>query len=221
MKSFEFDRITHLADKDAKRLTTDKPKVEEISLREIYLLNEQGHRVSKICGKVDEEGWPCTKSSGVGTLHEGEGRCKQHDSPDTDKKEYLGRLLETLSADSDMTEFFKKADLAEEDFFDTERLTRAVSAMLYHHISANQFNWSEKKLDRAIDLVETYRRLIDTQQKKEMGKIIATALAVWLRAVMSVIFNNVSPETYSKVVSQISSIELPPEIEAIQFEEVK
>jgi len=73
----KFEQIERLAQRDAKRLTTSPPKVEEISSREIYLLDEQERRVKRICGTMDGE-WPCTISAGSGTLHEGIGKCRRH-----------------------------------------------------------------------------------------------------------------------------------------------
>ena len=54
-----------------------------------------------------------------------------------------------------------------------------------------------------------------------MNKVLATSISLWLRGVLSVIFNNVSSENYNKIVSQISTIELPKEIQEIEFTEVK
>jgi hypothetical protein len=217
----EFDRIERLAQRDAKRLTTEKPKIEEISPKETYLLDQSGHRLKRICGKLDEEGWPCCSIAGQSTLHEGVGRCHRHESGEVGKKEFLGRYLETLSSESELTEFFKKASIAEEDFFNVETIVRMLSSILHHYITAGQFNWSDKKIDRFLDILELYRKLIETQQKKEINKLLASSITIWLRGVLGVVFNNVSPENYSKIVGQISGIELPKEIEEIQFEEIK
>lgn len=220
MNLHEFERIERLASRDAKRLVSSPPVIEEVSPKEIYLLDNNSHRVKKICGFMDGE-WPCTISAGLNTLHEGIGRCKKHEGTPTGKKEYLQRYLDTLDSDSELTQFFESASKAEEDFFSVENLARMVSGVLHHFITSAQYNWTKKDIDRFLDMIEIWRKLIETQQKKEMNKVLASSISIWLRAVLSVIFNNVSPENYSKIVSQISSIELPKEIEEVQFSEVK
>lgn len=220
MNLSKFEQLERLAERDAKRLTTSPPKVEEISSREIYLLDEQERRVKRICGTMDGE-WPCTISAGSGTLHEGIGKCRRHENSLTGKKEYLERYLTTLDSDSELTHFFESASQAEEDFFSVENLARMVSGVLHHFITSAQYNWTKKDIDRFLDMIEIWRKLIETQQKKEMNKVLATSISLWLRGVLSVIFNNVSSENYNKIVSQISTIELPKEIQEIEFTEVK
>lgn len=220
MNLSQFEQIERLAERDAKRLSSTPPKIEELSPKENYLLDEQGHRVKKICGLKDGE-WPCTMSAGYGTLHEGIGRCRKHENSLTGKREYLDRYLSTLDADSELAQFFESASQSEEDFFSVENLARMVSGVLHHFITSAQYNWSKKDIDRFLDMIEIWRKLIETQQKKEMNKVLATSISMWLRGVLSIIFNTVSSENYNKIVSQISSIELPKEIQEIEFTEVK
>lgn len=220
MNLAQFEQIERQSARDAKRLNSVPPQIEEINPREIYLLDLDGHRVKKICGFKDEE-WPCTISAGSGTLHEGIGRCRKHENSLTGKKEYLERYLSTLDTDSELSQFFTSASQAEEDFFSVENLARMVSGVLHHFITSQQFNWSKKDIDRFLDMIEIWRKLIETQQKKEMNKVLASSISIWLRAVLSVIFNSVSPENYNKIVSQISTIELPKEIQEIEFTEIQ
>lgn len=220
MNLSQFEQIERLASRDARRLNSSPPAIEELSPKENYLLDEQGHRVRKICGFKDGE-WPCTMSAGSGTLHEGIGRCRRHENSLTGKKEYLDRYLSTLDSDSELTRFFESAAQSEEDFFSVENLARMVSGVLHHFITSAQYNWAKKDIDRFLDMIEIWRKLIETQQKKEMNKVLATSISIWLRGVLSVIFNNVSSENYNKIVSQISTIELPKEIQEIEFTEVK
>jgi hypothetical protein len=219
LNKHDLQRIENGAKKDLVRANNAPPEIEEVSVKEVYLL-ENGHRTSRICGKVDEEGWPCTYEAGRGTLHVGEGRCKRHSSADVGKKAYLKRYISTLNADTDIAKFMAISNKADEDFYSTDRLVRLLDAFLQLTIHNNQYDFTEKKVNHCIDIIEATRRLIETNQKREMNKSIAIAMSVWLRGVMSIISNNVSPEAYSKIVGQMSNIEMPAEITDINFEEV-
>ena len=58
------------------------PKIERVSDKEVWLLNEKDQRVRRICGKIrvgipDE--FPCVEDAGKGTNHKGSGYCETHD----------------------------------------------------------------------------------------------------------------------------------------------
>jgi len=58
------------------------PTVETVSPFEVYLLNENGDRVRRICGAKRRnlpKRFVCTRPPGGGTDHKGSGRCKLHE----------------------------------------------------------------------------------------------------------------------------------------------
>ena len=60
----------------------DAPKIERVSDQEVWLLDVEGKRERRICGKIrvaipDE--FPCTEDAGKDTKHEGSGYCEVHD----------------------------------------------------------------------------------------------------------------------------------------------
>ena len=60
----------------------DALKIEKVSDTEVWLLDKEGKRLERICGKtrpgIPDE-FPCTEPAGKGTKHEGEGYCELHD----------------------------------------------------------------------------------------------------------------------------------------------
>lgn len=204
-----------------KKLTTPPPPIEEISSKEVYLLDANNNRLRRICGYLDKEtNWPCQRDSGEGTVHVGIGRCSSHDGG-AGQNEYMERLLSTIDKESELYDFLNDSSNANEDFFDVERLVRILDAFLNHYITTNQFNWSKKDIDRFLSILEQYRKLIDTQIKKEQNRVLSSTISFIIRAILGVIINNVSQDTYTKIVGQISSISFPKEVSDIEFEEVK
>jgi len=203
------------------KLTTAPPPIEEISTKEVYLLDENKNRLRRICGHIDKEtNWPCLRDSGEGTVHIGLGRCSSHDGG-TGQNEYMERLLKTIDSESEIYEFLSDSSKSDEDFFDVERLVRILDAFLNHYIATNQFGWSKKDIDRFLSILEQYRKLIDTQIKKEQNRVLSSTVSFIIRAILGIIINNVSQDTYAKIVGQIGSINFPKEVSDIEFEEVK
>ncbi len=218
--AINFFDIERQAGKELK-LSKEPPKIEEISSKEVYLLDDNNNRVSQICGWIDTETkWPCLRTAGEGTIHAGTGRCSSHGS-DTGESQYLDRLVDSISAESELHHFFDQANKAKDDYYDVEKLARMIGAVLQEYVNKYQFSWSEKKIDRFLSMIESWRRIVEVQQKKEQTKLLAITISTIIRAILTIISNNTSGDTYSKIVNQISNIELPAEISDVEFEEIK
>jgi hypothetical protein len=220
LSKIEFDRISGQARKEIIRTTESPPEIEVIEPREIYLL-DQGHRVKRICGRLDEYGWPCTNAAGYETFHVGIGKCSKHEGIEVGKKEYLDRYLEVLSTSAPIQKYIKLASSADKESFSGENLLRVIYALLLNHLNDAQYSWSKKESLHVLDLVDAARKLMESNSKIESQKIISTGIVIWLRSVLMTIQNSVSIETFSKIKDQILSIELPRELETIEFSEVK
>jgi hypothetical protein len=218
LNSAQLDRLTRSAQKEVVRKTKEPPVVEEISPSEIYLLKDN-HRLKRICGHTDEYGWPCTISAGHDTLHEGEGRCKKHEGRETGKKEYLDRYLNVLSNNKRLQKYFTVAHEADKDAYSADALLKLIYAMLLEHLNEAQYNWNKKEAFFVLTLVEQMRKMIETNSKVEVQKVMASGIIAWLRAVLIVIQNSVSIDTFGKIREQILSIKPPIEIEDVEFKE--
>jgi len=203
-------------EKKAEKLVI-KPVIEEVSQKEVYLL-ENNKRVRRICGKIDNK-LPCLKDAGQGTIHVGEGWCNKHET--SISKRHLDKYIKNLSKEADLQKYLKIVDKTQDDYYSTESLLKLLHSFLLIHLSKAQFEWSKKEADHAVQLIDQMRKLIDTENKKQQNKILALGIATWIRGVLDVVFKNVSIDTYSKIKDQILSIDLPQEVQDIEFEEIK
>ncbi len=218
MNKYDIMEIESQARKEIKK-TKEPPSIEKISEKEVYLLDNERRRIKKICGYI-EDGWPCTSKSGQGTLHEGEGHCRKHDYYNAGERGFTERLIQTISTDNDLTKYLDEINSADYDLYDIDRYIKLVDAFLTMHINNNK-SLSGKELSRIMSMLEQNRRFIETHMKKEKNRILAQGIAAWVKSVLQIIINNTSFDLYSKIQSQILSIELPEEITDIEFEENK
>jgi len=201
------------------KIENKKPVVEKINKNEIYLLDDKNNRLKRICGFEDKDGWPCINEAGHSTLHEGVGKCNTHENYMVGNKDYLKRLGNIISDDSELKkhiEGFSDTKLQ----FSTQDLQNLLGVFLTHFIEMNQFTMTNKKQELLIFYLRELRQVLETQSKIEKNKAETTAIIWFVKTVLEIIYTH-APDKFNIIKEKISTVPLPDSIQDIEFDEVK
>lgn len=120
------------------------PLIEKITPHEIYLLDEDGERVKKICGAPKRNmppGYVCLQSAGHKTSHPGYGACKSHDTsiPNGNNIGLWDRLNKDAGLPSTLAEYLQNASEIEEQHLTTvDEDIKALYGLLQYQLSKRQ-----------------------------------------------------------------------------------
>lgn len=211
-------KFNRLAKKEVSREKNEPPPIETVDEKTAYLLDEEGRRLRRICGHIDSEGWPCTMPAGKKTYHEGEGRCWRHSFHLAGHSEYSVRLANELSKESKLKKDILDAEQIE-DVFNLEDATKLIYAFIKNHIEKRQFDWRVSDSLTVSKLIDQIRRLSEAQVKKDQAKLNASVITMLLQEFRKVISSNVSREIAQKIYADMKNIDIPVEIEDVEFAE--
>ena len=117
------------------------PEIEIVSPHEVYLLDEEGDRVRKICGRQKSgfpKGYVCEQSAGHGTNHPGVGNCKKHDSsiPNPKNVGLWDRLNKDQGLPSTLAEYLENAsDIEERHLTSVDEDIKALYGLFTYQMS--------------------------------------------------------------------------------------
>lgn len=95
-----FKRRSEMAASIRRTVAQGPPQVERVSPFEVYLLNEHGERVRRVCGAKRgglPEQFACLRPAGAGTDHKRHGRCSMHEAKRWPKPVKLGKGVNLLA----------------------------------------------------------------------------------------------------------------------------
>ena len=174
----------------------DPPLVEKVNPYEVYLLDEEGERLKKICGGQRRglpEGYVCTQSAGHNTNHPGIGPCKKHDYSIPNSRNT--RLWDTLNRahglPSTLSEYLSYSDDIEERHLTTvdEDIKTLYGILSYQlskrNIDSEDLKKSEKELkeitlsnadlDLALKIMDKILKAKDIRMKLSKELILDTS----------------------------------------------
>lgn len=187
--------------------TTAVTKVEIISVNEIYLLDEVGIRMRRICGAPlsgTNMKLRCRHPAGRKTGHLGFGRCKLHQSR-WDNIQGSGQSLEifkTLQQDSRAITMLELYELHPRLFEGTNISSLdgeigVLTTILYDAVANN--------LDRdtIIEIIESLTKTKMARSKIEVDKLLIDikAIKLFIQQFLDLAKKNMSPEQYSVIVT--------------------
>jgi hypothetical protein len=188
------------------------PKIEKVSDTEVWLLNEDGTRTRRICGKVRNgipEEYPCTEDAGKGTKHEGAGYCQEHDIT----IEISQKVRNTYSAIIDLDKKRSIMDyLSRSSQEETEHHTSVDSeielleALIAAILEANKESITVKKADDIAKVAQKLGNLkkikIEAMKKEKLDSEIVSR---FLKQIMGVIKMHTSQQTTKNIIADIIS----------------
>lgn len=127
-----------------------KDKIERAGKYEVYLLDEAGHRIKKICG-YGGLGNECRNSAGHGTVHKDYGYCKLHDKGGSGK--FWVMFADEKKLPKTMSDYLKKAEKLEQvDLIGIDndiKYQYALLAQVLHREDGDNRQVTSKEIDQA------------------------------------------------------------------------
>jgi len=205
-------QIERSARKDLKKI--EPPLLEQVSVEEIYLLDDDKNRIRRVCG------WEgCLNHPGKGTYHDGVGRCSAHDFVDHGKMDYIKRMasfLETNSKLKTQLEYYSKVPIK----FTTQDLQNMLGLLLTNLMERYQQDLNDAGTFKMLEILKEIRQTLETQSKIEQNKMVTTAISVYINTILATVYDHVPKEKFNIILDKISNTPLPEEIENIEFIEV-
>jgi len=106
------------------------PQIDRVSEDEVYLVDDKGRRVKRICGYRLPAGGVCRRTAGFGTIHLGVGLCKEHEAaakqfPSVRDRNFWLDRLSLSNKESEIVEALTIAsDIDEESLRDIDKVLR-------------------------------------------------------------------------------------------------
>ncbi len=186
------------------------PNIERVSDTEVWLLDEEGTRNRRICGKIRTgipETFPCTEDAGKGTKHEGAGYCETHDIEIqlTPKSQNTYQALIDPERQSTLLDYLNRTSQSEsEHHTSVDSEIELLEALIANLVNNNTSNITFKNADDIAKVAQKLGNLkkikIETLKKE---KLDAEVIGRFLKSVLGIIKMHSSAQTAKLIIMDI------------------
>ena len=186
------------------------PSIERVSDIEVWLLDEEGIRSKRICGKIRvgiPEEFPCIEDAGKETEHEGAGYCDTHDveivlTPKT--RNTYEALVDPNSQRSVMDYLARTSQSGTEHHTSVDSEIELLEALIASLIKSEGAAITPKKADDIAKVAQKLGNLkkikIETMKKE---KLDAEVVGRFLKSVLGIIKMHSSSQTAKNIIMDI------------------
>lgn len=193
-------------------LSTPPPKIEfaETDLgKEIFLLDEDGTIIKKICGQQRKglpEGYVCINEAGLETDHTGYGKCRLHGGLGESDAFWIKKLSLAINdgVDSALFKSMKAAYSHSEDLTDRRHYIVMLNGFLNDMLQKKHHNWQGKDTQGAIKIIEMIDRLMQSERIASENTKASQAISWYVTSLLQIVAKYVDRGSFERIKSEIN-----------------